>query len=169
MFGLRERSVDGQVQTEKAGGVALDRVTKSFGHQRVVDDLTLEIRAGEFFSLLGSSGCGKSTTLRMIAGFETPSSGSILLAGRDVSRTPPALRDTNLVFQSYALFPHLTVFQNVRFGLKYTRLEREEADAAARAMLDSVRLTALADRRPGELSGGQQQRVALAQIGRAHV
>lgn len=163
MSALHERTRRGTpVAGRGDGGVVLDSVSKSFGHETVVDNISLTVRPGEFLSLLGTSGCGKSTTLRMIAGFETPTHGRILMSGRDVSHVPPARRDTNMVFQSYALFPHLTVAQNVRFGLRYERLSRAEAEAATVEILASVRLSALADRRPNELSGGQQQRVALA-------
>ncbi|MFO7678436.1 MAG: ABC transporter ATP-binding protein [Chloroflexota bacterium] len=122
----------------------------------------LNIYAGEFFTLLGSSGCGKSTTLRMIAGFETPSSGDILINGQSVLNVPPYRRAVNMVFQDYALFPHLTVAKNVEFGLEMKKIPKSERDDRVQAALDMVRLTGLERRRTNQLSGGQRQRVALA-------
>ena len=119
-------------------------------------------RAGEFFALLGPSGCGKTTTLRMIGGFERPTSGRVLIDGRDVSAIPPEKRPVNTVFQSYALFPHLSVADNVGFGLRFAKVSKEEAKRQVGEALELVRLTRLARRRPSQLSGGQQQRVALA-------
>jgi spermidine/putrescine transport system ATP-binding protein len=142
--------------------IVLERVTKRFGSVVAVDDVSLEIRRGEFFSLLGPSGCGKTTTLRMVAGFETPTSGRILLEGQDVSGIPPYRRNVNMVFQHYALFPHMDVFDNVAFGPRNRRLPREEVRRRVFELLDVVGLRHLARRRPQELSGGQQQRVALA-------
>ncbi|HEY0215707.1 MAG TPA: ABC transporter ATP-binding protein [Cellulomonas sp.] len=143
-------------------GAALELwdVTKEFGSFVAVDDLTLTVPSGSFFALLGPSGCGKTTTLRMVAGLEQPTSGHISIGGREVTGTRAHQRPVNTVFQSYALFPHLTVLENVAFGLRRTHV----ADAArlARAGLDLVQLPHLADRRPAQLSGGQQQRVALA-------
>jgi spermidine/putrescine transport system ATP-binding protein len=142
--------------------VRLDRVTKTFAEVRAVDDLSLEIEQGEFFSLLGPSGCGKTTSLRMIGGFEEPTAGTIYLVGRDVTGLPPYRRDVNTVFQSYALFPHLDVFENVAFGLRRKRVDRSELE---RRVADSLRLVDLPGferRKPSQLSGGQQQRVALA-------
>jgi putative spermidine/putrescine transport system ATP-binding protein len=127
-----------------------------------VDAVDLHVRAGEFLSLLGPSGCGKTTTLRLIAGFEQPDEGSVLIAGQDVARLPPYRRDVNTVFQSYALFPHLRVLDNVAYGLKQHGLSKQERHARARAMLELVRLPAVEARKPKQLSGGQQQRVALA-------
>jgi spermidine/putrescine transport system ATP-binding protein len=127
-----------------------------------VDDLSLELARGEFFTLLGPSGCGKTTTLRVIAGFERPSGGEIRIEGEDVAQLPPHKRPTNTVFQSYALFPHLSVEDNVAFGLKRKRVPREETDRRVRAELERVGLAAEANRRPSQLSGGMQQRVALA-------
>src|SRR5207245_761512 len=118
--------------------------------------------AGEFFSMLGPSGCGKTTTLRMIAGFERPTSGRIVLDGIDVARVPPHRRNVNTVFQSYALFPHLDVGQNVAFGLKYRRVPRDEKGRRVAAVLELVQLAGFERRKPSQLSGGQQQRVALA-------
>ncbi|MCX7790068.1 MAG: ATP-binding cassette domain-containing protein, partial [Chloroflexaceae bacterium] len=142
--------------------VELRDVVKRFGDVVAVDHVSLEIRDGEFFSLLGPSGCGKTTTLRMIAGFEYPSSGSIVIHGREMATIPPHRRPVNTVFQSYALFPHLTVAQNVAFGLEMKRRPRDEIAARVREALEQVRLSGFADRRPRQLSGGQQQRVALA-------
>ncbi len=145
-----------------AGGVTLDRVTKSYGDQLAVDDVSLEVEGGEFFSLLGPSGCGKTTSLRMIAGFLRPDAGRILLGEADVTETPPHRRAVNTVFQSYALFPHLTVEDNVAFGLRFKRLTSEEKRIRVRELLELVELTGFEKRRPVQLSGGQQQRCALA-------
>lgn len=125
-------------------------------------DVSIAIEKGEFFTLLGPSGCGKTTLLRCIAGFETPTTGAILLSGRDITHTPPNERPVNTVFQSYALFPHLTVAQNVGFGLKMLGKPRDEVDKAVARVLALVKLESFADRMPAQLSGGQQQRVALA-------
>jgi spermidine/putrescine transport system ATP-binding protein len=142
--------------------VRLTNVTKAFKDAIAVDDLTLTIEAGEFFSLLGPSGCGKTTTLRMIGGFEDPTSGSIYLDGEEVSNLPPYRRDVNTVFQSYALFPHLTVGENVAYGLKRRKVTKSEIGPRVDDMLKLVDLEGLGGRRPNQLSGGQQQRVALA-------
>ncbi|HZK15569.1 MAG TPA: ABC transporter ATP-binding protein [Solirubrobacterales bacterium] len=142
--------------------VELDGVTKRFGAFAAVDDIDLELGAGEFFTLLGPSGCGKTTTLRMIAGFEQPSAGRIRIEGEDVAGLPPHRRPTNTVFQSYALFPHLNVEDNVAFGLKRKKVARAEIGQRVAAELDRVGLSGEAKRRPAQLSGGQQQRVALA-------
>ena len=144
------------------GSITLERVTKRFGELVAVDDVTLVVAAGEFFSLLGPSGCGKTTILRMIAGFEEPSAGRVLLDGSDVSFVPPAKRNVNMVFQAYGLFPHMTVSQNVAFGPRIGRVPRAEIAARVSEALRTVRMDALGDRRPSQLSGGQQQRVALA-------
>jgi len=142
--------------------VVLSGVTKRFGDVTAVDGMNLEIRDGEFFSLLGPSGCGKTTTLRMIAGFEYPTEGSVRIQGREMGLEPPNRRPVNTVFQSYALFPHMTVAENVGFGLKMRGVGRSEiAERVARA-LDQVQLAHRSDARPSQLSGGQQQRVALA-------
>jgi spermidine/putrescine transport system ATP-binding protein len=140
----------------------LENVTKRFGDVIAVDDLSLEIEAGEFFSLLGPSGCGKTTTLRMLGGFEEPTSGTISLGGHDVTSLAPFRRDVNTVFQSYALFPHLDVFENVAFGLRRKKVSKGEIAQRVQRMLELVDLPALQRRKPTELSGGQQQRVALA-------
>jgi spermidine/putrescine transport system ATP-binding protein len=142
--------------------VQLDRVTKYFGSVTAVDDVSLDIREGEFFSLLGPSGCGKSTTLRMIAGFEEPDRGSIRIAGVDVTDKPANKRNANMVFQNYELFPHMTVMQNVSYGLKIKRVPKAEARSRTEAMLETVGVGGLGHRRASQLSGGQQQRVALA-------
>jgi spermidine/putrescine transport system ATP-binding protein len=145
------------------GDIVLTGVGKSFGDGAdAVRDVSLTIRSGEFFSLLGPSGCGKTTTLRMIAGFEEPTRGTILLEGVDVTHVGAAKRNLNLVFQEYALFPHMTVEENVRFGLKIKKVGRAETKERVAKMLESMQLTGLHDRRPGQLSGGQRQRVALA-------
>jgi spermidine/putrescine transport system ATP-binding protein len=137
-------------------------VTKRFGDVTAVDRLDLAIEPGEFFTLLGPSGCGKTTTLRMVAGFEEPSEGSLLIDGSDVAGLPPHKRPTNTVFQSYALFPHLSVAENVAFGLKRQGIDRAEVQRRVAAELERVGLASEGNRRPNQLSGGQQQRVALA-------
>ncbi|MEX1046625.1 MAG: ABC transporter ATP-binding protein [Actinomycetota bacterium] len=142
--------------------LTVDRVSKSFGDVLAVNDVSFELAQGEFYSLLGPSGCGKTTTLRLIAGFERPSSGRILLRGEDITVLPPNHRNVNTVFQQYALFPHLAVAENVAYGLKQKRLPKEEAARRLDEVLATVRLTELRDRHPRQLSGGQQQRVALA-------
>ena len=144
------------------GEIRLVELTKQFADIRAVDGIDLEIERGEFFSLLGPSGCGKTTTLRLIAGFEEPTSGSILLDGADVARLPAHKRNVNTVFQSYALFPFLTVAENVAFGLKYKSLSKQESAKRVGEALELVQLNGYEKRRPGQLSGGQQQRVALA-------
>ncbi len=145
-----------------AGQLSLVSLTKHFGSVVAVDAIDLEIPAGGFFSLLGPSGCGKTTTLRMIAGFEAPTSGQVLLDGQDIAGTPPSKRPVNTVFQSYALFPHLRVFDNVAFGLRRAGVAKPEMRRRTAEVLDLVQLTDYATRKPGQLSGGQQQRVALA-------
>src|SRR5581483_6149127 len=145
-----------------AGGrIELRSLTKRF-EETAVDSIDLDIASGEFFSLLGPSGCGKTTTLRMIAGFEQPTSGEILLDGADVSRVPPEKRNVNTVFQSYALFPFLSVYDNVGFGLRYRNVSKQDRAKRINEALDLVEMRQFAKRRPSELSGGQQQRVALA-------
>lgn len=137
-------------------------VTKQFGGFPAVNNLTLDIMPGEFFALLGPSGCGKTTLLRMLAGFETPDSGAILLDGEDIAQVPPHRRPVNMMFQSYALFPHLTVAGNIAFGLKRAGLPKAEIDARVEEMVALARLQGMETRRPDQLSGGQRQRVALA-------
>jgi spermidine/putrescine transport system ATP-binding protein len=142
--------------------VVLDGVTKHFGSTVAVDAIELEVQRGEFVSLLGPSGCGKTTTLRLIAGFEQPDSGQIRIGNEDVEGKPPYRRDVNTVFQSYALFPHLRVLDNVAYGLRHRGLAKPDREQRAREMLELVRLEGVERRKPSELSGGQQQRVALA-------
>jgi spermidine/putrescine transport system ATP-binding protein len=145
-----------------AGEVRLVGLVKSFGDATAVDGIDLDIPAGEFFSLLGPSGCGKTTTLRMIAGFEQPTSGTVLLDGDDMTFVPPSRRNVHTVFQSYALFPHLRVFDNVAFGLRRKRVDKAEIRTRVNEALELVELGGFTDRKPAQLSGGQQQRVALA-------
>ncbi len=146
----------------QAADVRLTGLRKTYGGVTAVDGVDLEIARGEFFTLLGPSGSGKTTTLRMIAGFERPDAGTIELRGRDVSRLPPYGRDVNTVFQDYALFPHLTVQENVEYGLRVKRVAKTERRARAREALELVRLEGFERRKPSQLSGGQRQRVALA-------
>ncbi|MDI1312568.1 ABC transporter ATP-binding protein [Prosthecobacter sp.] len=142
--------------------LVIDHVSKIFGAQRAVDDVSLTVAQGEAFSLLGPSGCGKTTLLRMIAGFERPDSGRILVGGQDITALPPELRPVNTVFQNYALFPHLSVWDNIAFGLRMSRRPREEIRSGVDRMLELVRLSEHARKRPAQLSGGQRQRVAIA-------
>lgn len=142
--------------------VELDHVTKAFGSVTAVDEVALDVRNGEFFSLLGPSGCGKTTTLRLIAGFERPTSGSLRIHGKEVARVPPHRRPVNTVFQSYALFTHMTVFENVAFGLRERGIRRDEIRQRVQRALDLVQLTGYDERSTRKMSGGQQQRVALA-------
>jgi spermidine/putrescine transport system ATP-binding protein len=142
--------------------IEIDHVSKAYGDSVAVHEADFSIRQGEFFSMLGPSGCGKTTTLRMIAGFETPTSGAIRLEGQDVSRVPPNKRDVNTVFQQYALFPHMDVWDNVAYGPRAKKLPKDEVAKRVDEMLGVVRLSDFAKRKPGQLSGGQQQRVALA-------
>jgi len=151
-----------RVATPEQTILQLQGISKSFDDKRVVFPLDLDVRHGEFITLLGPSGCGKTTLLRLIGGFERPDSGTILLAGQDITRLPPNQRPVNTVFQSYALFPHMSVFDNVAYGLRAERRPRAEVEARVREVLDMVQLQALAGRRPDQLSGGQQQRVAIA-------
>ena len=137
-------------------------LTKRFGDVVAVDAVELGIRRGEFFTMLGPSGSGKTTTLRLIAGFERPDAGRVELAGRDVSHDPPYARDVNTVFQDYALFPHMTVLENVAYGLMVRKVGKRDRRAKAQAALEMVQLGGLGDRKPSQLSGGQRQRVALA-------
>jgi putrescine transport system ATP-binding protein len=142
--------------------IEIERVTKNFGDFKAVDDVSLKIYKGEIFCLLGASGCGKTTLLRMLGGFETPSSGRILIDGEDMTDVPPYERPVNMMFQSYALFPHMNVEQNVAFGLKQDRVPKAEIAERVTTMLELVKLGGFAKRRPHQLSGGQRQRVALA-------
>lgn len=140
----------------------IDRLSKHFDEVAAVDNVSLDIKKGEIFALLGSSGCGKSTLLRMLAGFEMPSSGNMYLDGEDIAKMPPYERPINMMFQSYALFPHLTVWENVAFGLKRDLMPKDQIAERVEAMLGIVKLKPFAKRKPHQLSGGQQQRVALA-------
>ncbi len=142
--------------------IRFENVTKRFGDFTAVSNLTLDIYEREFFSLLGPSGCGKTTLMRMLAGFEEPTEGRILLQGKDISGVPPYRRPTNMMFQSYALFPHMTVEKNIAFGLEQDKLPKGEIDARVQEMLKLVKLEPFAKRKPNQLSGGQRQRVALA-------
>jgi spermidine/putrescine transport system ATP-binding protein len=144
------------------GEIRLEELVKSFGDVNAVDGIDVHMPPGEFFTMVGPSGCGKTTTLRMIAGFERPTSGRILLDGEDVAQTPPHRRNVNTVFQSYALFPHLNVADNVAFGLKYKKVTKGERAKMVAEALSLVQLTGFEKRKPGQMSGGQQQRVALA-------
>ena len=137
-------------------------LVKDFGDNRVVDNVSLAINKGEIFALLGSSGCGKSTLLRMLAGFETPTSGQIVLAGKNIVGDAPYHRPINMMFQSYALFPHLSVWDNIAFGLRREGLANDEIATRVEKMLALVQLQTFGQRKPHQLSGGQQQRVALA-------
>jgi spermidine/putrescine transport system ATP-binding protein len=159
---LGEPSTSDVTPGASKSSVELEGVTKRFGELLAVDDLDLELAGGEFFTLLGPSGCGKTTTLRMVAGFEQPDTGKVMIDGDDVAGLPPYKRPTNTVFQSYALFPHLTVGENVGFGLKRQKVPGEEIDRRVSAELERVGLASEANRRPNQLSGGMQQRVALA-------
>ena len=146
----------------KGGAIRLERLVKSFDGVPAVTGIDLDIPAGQFYSLLGASGCGKTTTLRMIAGFEKPDSGRIELDGRDVASDPPHKRPVNTVFQTYALFPFMTVWDNVAFGLRYQKTSKEDTRRRVGEALELARMNEFAKRRPAQLSGGQQQRVALA-------
>src|SRR3989441_776095 len=146
----------------ESAAIALEGVSKRFGKVGAVHDVTLSIADGEFFSLLGPSGCGKTTTLRMIAGFEVPDEGQVVLRGEDVTSVSPNHRPVNMVFQQYALFPHMSIYDNVAFGLKVKRVPRSEHRDRVQEMLRVVELVGLERRRARQLSGGQQQRVALA-------
>ena len=147
---------------ETAPAIRLSGLRKTFGENVAVDGVDLEIPDGEFFSMLGPSGSGKTTVLRMIAGFELPTAGTVALGGADVTRSAPFQRDVSTVFQDYALFPHLSVRQNVEYGLSVRKVARAERRSRAEEALASVQMAGFADRRPGQLSGGQRQRVALA-------
>lgn len=148
--------------SQSTASIRLDHVVKSFGDVQAVDDLSLEINEGEFLSLLGPSGCGKTTTLRMLGGFEEPTSGSIYFGDKNITDLPPHRRDVNTVFQSYALFPHLTVADNIAFGLRRKGVSKADATSRVNEMLTLVDLEGRGHRKPAQLSGGQQQRVALA-------
>ncbi len=142
--------------------VRLEGVTKRFGDQKAVDRVSLEIRDGEFFSLLGPSGCGKTTLLRMIAGFDTPDEGRVIIGGKDMTQVPPYLRPVNTVFQNYALFPHMTVEQNIAFGLRMKKMPRDQIAQRVQWALELINLPGYEKRRTDQMSGGQRQRIALA-------
>lgn len=146
----------------KTGGIALHNLRKGYGGATAVDDVSLSVPPGEFLSLLGPSGSGKTTTLMMIAGFEMPDSGLVLLDDKDITRMPPHRRELGVIFQNYALFPHMTVADNVAYPLRMRRLAKAEVESRVRRVLDQVHLGALASRYPHQMSGGQQQRVAIA-------
>ena len=155
--------LDASVGLPGSASVRLQGLSKSFpGAIKALDRVSLDIGAGEFFALLGPSGCGKTTTLRLVAGFETPDQGRVVVGGQDVTEMPVHRRDMGVIFQSYALFPHRTVAENVAFGLRMRRIPRQEIDRRVSTALAQVALTGLEGRRPAQLSGGQQQRVALA-------
>ncbi|MBD8569623.1 polyamine ABC transporter ATP-binding protein [Pseudomonas syringae] len=159
--GAYKKALEGDQQPKQVL-VKIDRVTKKFDETIAVDDVSLQINKGEIFALLGGSGSGKSTLLRMLAGFERPTEGRIYLDGVDITDMPPYERPINMMFQSYALFPHMTVADNIAFGLKQDRLAKSEIDARVAEMLKLVQMTQYAKRKPHQLSGGQRQRVALA-------
>ncbi len=144
--------------------IRLENLTKTYGHTHAVEAVTLKIEEGEFYALLGPSGCGKSTTLRMVAGFVMPSMGRIWIGGQDVTPLPPEKRDIGIVFQNYAIFPHMNVAENIAFGLKLRKQSRAQIETSVKAALDQVGLTGFGDRYQRNLSGGQQQRVALARV-----
>jgi putative spermidine/putrescine transport system ATP-binding protein len=158
-----EVSISGASRAEQGhGGVDLTAVTKRFGDMTAVDNLTMTVKSGEFFSMLGPSGSGKTTVLRLIAGFEEATSGSISIAGTDVTKSAPFDRTVNTVFQDYALFPHMTIAENVAYGLRVRKTPKSEQSERVATALDQVRLAQVADRLPHQLSGGQRQRIALA-------
>ena len=160
MAGLHHQRL--QPDPSSVAAVALRGISKSYGGQRVVADVSLEVGRGEFLAILGPSGSGKTTIMRIIGGLETPDAGSVYISGQDVTLVPAEQRDVNTVFQSYALFPHLTVIDNVAYGPRMHGVSRPQRYAGARDLLELVRLTGVADRKPNQLSGGMQQRVALA-------
>lgn len=147
---------------ERKAIVQLKNITKSFGDNQVLKPISLDIYEGEFLTLLGSSGCGKTTTLRIIAGFETPTEGNVYIEDKDVTELAPYNRDVNTVFQSYALFPHMTVFDNIAFGLVEKKMDKKEIKKKVLEMLDLVQLHGFEKRKPSQMSGGQKQRVAIA-------
>ncbi|TWP36628.1 ABC transporter ATP-binding protein [Leekyejoonella antrihumi] len=158
----RPAAASPQPLDEERGAVELIDVARYFGSTAAVDGISLRVHPGEFLSLLGPSGCGKTTTLRLLAGFEQPDRGQIMISGQPVAGVPPHKRDINTVFQAYALFPHMTVAENVAYGLRQRSTPRAQVGVRVSDALDMVRMTAMADRKPQQLSGGQQQRVALA-------
>ena len=162
MLFLRERNEMADTSTSTQPLLELQNVTKFFGTNKVLDDIDLTINDGEFLTLLGPSGCGKTTLLRLIAGFERPTNGKIIMNGKEISHLPPNRRAVNTIFQQYALFPHMTVFENVAFGLQMKGLPKEEIEQEVFKALEIVKMNTFYTRRPSELSGGQQQRVAIA-------
>ncbi len=152
----------GQTAGEGRPFIRIEGVTKKFGAFTAVDNVSLDIEKGEFFALLGGSGCGKTTLLRMLAGFETPTAGRVFIDGQDMTTVPPYDRPVNMMFQSYALFPHMTVEKNIGYGLKHEKISVAERQERVRSILDLVQLTPFAGRKPHQISGGQRQRVALA-------
>jgi len=148
--------------SSERGSVEIVEITKRFGSTVAVDNVSIEVLPGEFLSLLGPSGCGKTTTLRLLAGFEQPDEGFIRISGEYVQGVPPYRRDVNTVFQHYALFPHMTVAENVAYGLRQKRTSKAEVSRRVGEALEMVKMTKLAKRKPRQMSGGQQQRVALA-------
>lgn len=152
----------GMTTGEQAPFIRIEGITKKFGEFVAVDNVSIDIEKGEFFALLGGSGCGKTTLLRMLAGFEVPSAGRIYIDGQDMTSVAPYDRPVNMMFQSYALFPHMTVEKNIGYGLKHEKISERERQDRVRAMLDLVQLTPFAGRKPHQISGGQRQRVALA-------
>ena len=161
-LGMIDSGADAASRGDVSRFLRIDRLSKNFDEVMAVNDVSLDIEKGEIFALLGSSGCGKSTLLRMLAGFETPSVGNIYLDGADIAKMPPYRRPINMMFQSYALFPHLTVWENVAFGLKRDGMPKDQIAERVESMLGIVKLKPYAKRKPHQLSGGQQQRVALA-------
>jgi putative spermidine/putrescine transport system ATP-binding protein len=159
---VQERTEERRLESAPAAAVGLFGIRKAYGDVVAVESLDLEIPAGEFFTLLGPSGSGKTTTLRLIAGFERPDEGRVELGGADVTNRPPYARDVNTVFQDYALFPHMTVAENVGYGLRVKGIAKAERKARVEEILRRMRLPGLGDRKPSQLSGGQRQRVALA-------
>jgi putative spermidine/putrescine transport system ATP-binding protein len=159
---VQERTEERRLESAPAAAVGLFGIRKAYGDVVAVESLDLEIPAGEFFTLLGPSGSGKTTTLRLIAGFERPDEGRVELGGADVTNRPPYARDVNTVFQDYALFPHMTVAENVGYGLRVKGIGKAERKARVEEILRRMRLPGLGDRKPSQLSGGQRQRVALA-------
>ena len=155
-------SIDTSKTVKKPAYLSIDNLEKKFGQHVAVNKVSIDINQGDIFALLGSSGCGKSTLLRMLAGFETPTSGRIMLDGKDISNVPPHLRPINMMFQSYALFPHLSVWDNIASGLRRDGMAKDKVAEKVEAMLKMTQLTKFAKRKPHQLSGGQQQRVALA-------
>ena len=147
---------------ERKAIVQLKNITKSFGDNQVLKPISLDIYEGEFLTLLGSSGCGKTTTLRIIAGFETPTEGNVYIEDKDVTELAPYNRDVNTVFQSYALFPHMTVFDNIAFGLVEKKMDKKEIKKKVLEMLDLVQLHGFEKRKPSQMSGGQKQRLCIA-------